>query len=184
MEYPTSTSSRLLSVAPSKDGPPMYEAQFCRALVIAFVLAVSSSLIWTSRAEAQQECQACDNTLCQHPTAYAHDMHSFSLPADGYRGSAHGCVYMSCEAHGHPYCTPETEAQVTNLWSSLEKADAREILDLAGQFPDVVVVNAKRQAVQLVGCDGQIVGHQQLHDRWSDILLSMPDRNATEAGTS
>jgi hypothetical protein len=117
-----------------------------------------------AKGAAQSQCQACDDFLCEHPSVFQHDLHSFYLPADGNWGAPHGCVIGSCEGHGHQHCNPGDFALVIGLWNRLEAADVSEVADLLRSHDRVARFNVDRRAIQFVGCGNQLIGHMPLRE--------------------
>jgi hypothetical protein len=59
----------------------------------------------------------------------------------------------------HPECTQSFASILPRLRTGLIEEDSRAIAALAEEYPQFVEVNSERRAVQLIRCDGAVIGH-------------------------
>jgi len=122
-------------------------------LLLGFVLPEAGTQL------AGQQCQRCDAELCLDENW--HDVHTFGSPPElDWSGEPHGCVFGSCEGHGHTsqLCDAEVLATVEVVWG-LALSNPDRLRDALEADPDRLSFNPHRAALQFMGCDGQVLAH-------------------------
>lgn len=126
--------------------------------VTALLLAL---LAWATPVDGQ--CLQCGEYTC----VSAQHQATGNPPPFGWFGNVHGCSTGSCESHhGVKICYPQDEdLDLDDLLAmqSLGTLGPTEIARLMDNYPDRVVWNAARGALQVLGCDGvSVAAHVSL----------------------
>lgn len=110
-------------------------------------------------------CRGCD--LCGQGREYEHLLYPFGIRsnAKGAKDHVNECWLSngSCD-RWHPIgCNPilaEAATDLTTLWQRLAVGmPASDVAKAIREWPDVIELNSVREAIQVVGCDGQIIAH-------------------------
>ena len=110
-------------------------------------------------------CRGCD--ACGQGRKNEHQLYPFGIRsnAEGAKDHVGECWRSngSCD-RWHPIgCNPiiaEAAPDLSDLWHRLAIGmPAADVVKAIREWPDVIELNSVREAIQVVGCDGQIIAH-------------------------
>jgi hypothetical protein len=122
-----------------------------------------------------EECPVCEDNCLGIPDWHENEL---ATPFIGNLGLEHSCAPGACTFIDHPLlicnCPPEVcgslQSHLDIIRTGLIEHDSDGISGLLHRYPRAVSYNAARQAVQIRGCTGSIVGHFPLPDDMTRML--------------
>jgi hypothetical protein len=83
------------------------------------------------------------------------------------------CKSGTCDTkHGPEGCISGfAQVEAEGLRSALARRDLPELVRLADDYPEQVLINEERKAVQIASCDGAVVAHLPVESRLLDALV-------------
>lgn len=117
--------------------------------------------------ECNFECDGNEHSVDSQEVVDTWDMYWRKRDPEGPYNQAHDCTSAaSCFEH-HPTVCVDAEAPFdagnqTELWATLSSADAETLTRALSAYPAHLHLNVERNAVQMSGCQGQIVMHVPL----------------------
>jgi len=98
-------------------------------------------------------------------------------PGSDQNGIHDYCIPLA-DCNGHGPCSPESpigllETQVMELVDQfVDSGDEEALYRMLSDFPEKAVLNLERRAVQITGCDGELVAHLPLEHSVLDRAVS------------
>lgn len=117
---------------------------------------VSQGQLATATSGAFVDCKDCPGQTC---TSSEHAVEYFGPVDLGVEDPYEGCTFGSCEGHQHEFVMCEGGEDAQELLDALASVDVGEVEGLIASYGAVATYNTDRQALQVVGCAGEIVAH-------------------------
>lgn len=153
---------------------------------------VLAALLWATPMEAQEtgeECVLyCHSIMCPPESHYA--VADAVIPNSMSSAGSHSICFPGSCADKHPSCTPDNAGEglvslehlLDDLEWAIEGGDVDSFRSVVAQLGSRVVLYEARDALQLRGCDGGVVGHFPLSDGLVAVLSDEPRKVLNVAG--
>jgi len=138
--------------------------------------------------ECDFDCEDNEHTVDQVTSYPGSSLYVRKRNPEGGQNQEHECYGLdSCFAHHPVRCVDSEEllldaANEAELRTTLSSANAETLTRALSAYPGALHLNVARSAVQVSGCDGQIVMHVPLPrnvvDEVAEVRASLSDRSA------